>query len=167
MSARWLGALAAVLALALDQASKLWLLFGLGMVDRERISVAPFVDFILLFNPGISYSLFPQQSPTGRWILLAATLGATLLLCFWLWRSTRPIASLALGAIIGGALGNGVDRFAYGAVVDFVDLHVGARHWYVFNVADSAITIGVVLLLVDAFWTESRDRSTVEAGRRG
>jgi len=151
MRARTLGGLAALTVLIADQASKLWLLYGLGMKDHERIAVAPFLDFELLWNPGISFSLFQQGTATGRWILLGLTLAATVLLGAWLWRANSKLAGLALGAIVGGALGNGHDRFAYNAVVDFLDFHTFGYHFYVFNVADSAITLGVALLLYDSF----------------
>jgi len=153
VSARAVGALVAVLALALDQASKLWLVFGLGMAEHERISVAPFADFALMRNPGISYSLFPQHTETGRWALAGLTFVAIALLCVWLWRIRGALAAVAVGAIIGGALGNGLDRVIQGSVVDFVDLHIGGYHWYVFNLADAAICIGVALLLLDSFLT--------------
>jgi signal peptidase II len=151
MKARTLGGLAALMVLMADQASKFWLLYGLGMKDHERIAVAPFLDFELLWNPGISFSLFQQGTATGRWILLGLTLAATALLGAWLWRANSKLAGLALGAIVGGALGNGHDRFAYNAVVDFLDFHAFGYHFYVFNVADSAITLGVALLLYDSF----------------
>lgn len=150
MRARALGGLAALAVLIADQASKLWLLYGLRLGDHERISLAPFLDFELLRNPGISFSLFQQGTATGRWILLGLTLAATALLGAWLWRVNSKLAGLALGAIVGGALGNGYDRFAYNAVVDFLDFHAFGHHWYVFNVADSAITLGVALLLYDS-----------------
>ncbi|MGO8799600.1 MAG: signal peptidase II [Roseiarcus sp.] len=150
MKARSVGGLAALAVLIVDQASKFWLLHGLGMKDHERIAIAPFLDFELLWNPGISFSLFPQGTATGRWVLLGVTLAATALLGAWLWRVDSKLAGLGLGAIVGGALGNGYDRFAYNAVVDFLDFHAFGYHWYVFNIADSAITLGVALLLYDS-----------------
>jgi signal peptidase II len=149
MKPRALGGLTALLVVIADQASKLWLLNGLGIQDHERIAVTPFLNFELLWNPGISFSLFPQGTAAGRWILLTLTLGAAALLTVWLLRVRGKLAGLALGAIVGGALGNGYDRFAYNAVVDFLDFHAFGRHWFVFNIADAAITVGVVLLLYD------------------
>jgi signal peptidase II len=156
MRARSVGALVALAILALDQASKLWLLYGLKMAAHERIAISPFLDFELLWNPGISFSLFQQDTPAGRWILLSLTLAATALLSVWLWRVNSKIAAIALGAIVGGALGNGYDRFAYDAVVDFLDFHAFGHHWYVFNVADTAITLGVALLLFDSLAADRR-----------
>lgn len=164
MKARTLGGLAALAVLIVDQASKLWLLYGLGMKDHERIAVAPFLDFELLWNPGISFSLFQQGTATGRWILLGMTLAATALLGAWLWRVNSKLAGLALGAIVGGALGNGHDRFAYNAVADFLDFHAFGYHWYVFNVADSAITLGVAFLLYDTLAVSRRALPSHGAG---
>ena len=154
MKARTAGGLLALGVVVLDQGSKLWLLDGLKMVDHERIVVTPFFDLILSWNPGISYSLFPQTTETGRWALVALTLAATILLALWLWRTSGLIAGLALGAIIGGALGNGFDRFAYGAVVDFCAFHAFGWYFYVFNLADTAITLGVVALGYDSLFAE-------------
>jgi signal peptidase II len=156
MKARALGGLMTLGVLFLDQASKLWLLYGLKMEDGEKIPVAPFLDLELLRNPGISFSLFRQETATGRWILLGLTLAATILLGAWLWRVRGKLPALALGAIVGGALGNGYDRFAYRSVVDFVDFHAFGYNFYVFNVADTAITLGVALLLFDSLVMERR-----------
>jgi signal peptidase II len=162
MRARTLGGLLALAVLILDQASKHWLLYGLQMQDHERMAVTPFLDFELLWNPGISFSLFPQGTSAGRWILLLLTLAATVLLGVWLWRVSSRLGGLALGAIVGGALGNGYDRFAYNAVVDFLDFHLAGYHFYVFNIADSAISLGVALLLYDSLIADRRARSRAE-----
>jgi signal peptidase II len=165
MKARNLGALVALAILAIDQASKLWVLFGLKMAAYDKINVTPFLDFELLWNPGISFSLFQQDTATGRWILLGLTLAATALLCVWLWRVNSRLAGIALGAIVGGALGNGYDRFVYNAVVDFLGFHAFGFHWYVFNVADTAIVLGVVLLLYDSLLADRR--APAQSGGRG
>jgi signal peptidase II len=158
MTPRAAGALTALAVLVVDQTSKLWLLYGLKMVDHERIAVTPFFDIILAWNPGISYSLFPQSTEAGRWALLAVTAGATILLGFWLWRVASRLAALGLGTIIGGALGNGYDRLAYGAVFDFCDFHVLGWHWYVFNIADTAIVLGVAILAYDSLLADGGAR---------
>ncbi len=156
MKPRLAGGLIALAVFAADQASKLWLLDGLKMTEGERIAIASFFDVHLMWNTGISYSLFPQTTAGGRWALLGVTLLATLLLGAWLWRSTGLAAALALGAIIGGALGNAYDRFAYGAVADFCDLHAFGWHFYVFNLADTGITLGVLLLVYDGLLATGR-----------
>ncbi len=149
-----LGLIAALLACVLDQATKLWLLFVFHLAERGRVNVAPFVDFILTWNTGISYGLFQQNGPLGQWALLALKVVAVALLWIWLARVTGRLAALSLGLIIGGALGNGIDRLAYGAVADFVLLYVNTLDfkfsWYVFNLADAAIVAGVAGLLYDS-----------------
>lgn len=146
---RRLGLAAAVLALAADQGSKLWLLRGFDIAARQPYEVAPGFDLVLAWNRGVSYSLLAQEGETGRYLLIAATALASVALAVWLWRGTGPLTCLALGLLVGGALGNLADRIAYGAVVDFASFHVGSFRWYVFNVADCAITAGVVALLVE------------------
>ena len=158
MRPRAAGALVALAVFIADQASKLWLLDGLKMVDHERIVVTPFFDIHLVWNSGVSYSLFPQSTATGRWALIAVTAIATLLLAAWLWRVGSLRAALGLGAIIGGALGNGYDRLTHGAVADFCDFHVLGWSFYIFNLADTAITLGVMILIADALLTDRDQR---------
>src|SRR5690242_10453313 len=112
-------AVAAVCAMA-DQALKLWLIFVFDLRAQGIVTVTPFIDLVLTWNRGISYGLFQQDKPVGRWILLAVTAFAIALLIVWLARTTSRLTALALGLIIGGAIGNAIDRFAYGAVADFV-----------------------------------------------
>ncbi|HVY00975.1 MAG TPA: signal peptidase II [Pseudorhodoplanes sp.] len=149
-----IGVLAALVACALDQALKLWLLFVFRLGDRGRVNVAPFVDFVLTWNTGISYGLFQQHGPVGQWALLAVKIIAVALLWIWLARASGRFVAVALGLIIGGAFGNGIDRLAYGAVADFVLFYVNTPdfkfNWYVFNLADAAIVAGVVGLLYDS-----------------
>jgi signal peptidase II len=162
VKARALGGLAALIVLAADHASKYWLLYGLRLHENERFGVAPFLDFVLRLNNGISFSLFQQDAPAGRWALLGLALAATILLSLWLWRVNSRLAALGLGAIVGGALGNGLDRFVYGAVVDFLDFHAFGYHFYLFNVADSAITLGVAALLLDGLLSDRRARRAAD-----
>jgi signal peptidase II len=164
VSARALGGCVALVVLALDQASKSWLLYGLKMQAHDRIAITRFLDFYLLWNQGISFSLFQQGTPAGRWALLGLTMTATVLLSVWLWRSKSRIVSAGLGAIVGGALGNGYDRFTYDAVVDFIDFHAFGYHPFVFNVADTAITLGVILLLAEGLIFERR--ASTQRGER-
>ena len=150
MTARGLGLIVAALALAADQASKHWLLFSFGIESRQPVQLTSFLDLILRRNRGISYSLLTSDSEAGRYTLLAVTLAATVALAIWLWRTRTALTAAALGLLIGGALGNAYDRFAYGAVVDFVHLHAGGFSWYVFNGADVTITLGVAILVYEA-----------------
>lgn len=143
-----LGLLVAGVALALDQASKWYVLGPLGLADGRRVALAPFLDFVLVWNSGISYGLFRSDGTAGRIALTAVAAVASIFLLLWLMRESRPVNAAGLGLLIGGAVGNGIDRVVHGAVVDFVLLHSGSFEWYVFNVADAAIVAGVALLLI-------------------
>jgi lipoprotein signal peptidase len=138
--------------LALDQASKFAVVHGFGVTEAGRTPLGPFLDLVLTWNAGISFSFFTQRSEMGVALLLGFTLLATLALGVWLWRARAPLVGLGLGAIIGGALGNAWDRLTYGAVVDFLDLHASGRHFFVFNLADAAINLGVALLVIDGLF---------------
>ncbi len=153
---RRLGVGVAALVFGLDQASKLWLLFGVGLAENGPFAVAPFMDIVLAWNRGISYGLFQQYSDLGRWGLVAISFVAAVWLGRWMWGAGRALTVVSLALIIGGALGNGVDRAAYGAVVDFVHLHHGRFSWYIFNLADAAIVVGVVGLLYESFRPDTR-----------
>ena len=150
---RLLGGASAFLMLLVDQAHKLWMLNVYDITSRQPVRVLPFFDLVMAWNKGVSYSLFEAESDLGRMALLAVTLGATLFLAVWLWRSTTYASGLGLGLIIGGAIGNAIDRAAYGAVADFFHFHVGSFSWYVFNLADVGIVAGVGLLLYESLIT--------------
>lgn len=149
-----LGLAAAATAAAIDQAAKLWLVYVFELGDKGRVHVAPFTDFVLTWNTGISYGWFQQDGPLGQWALLALKAIAVILLWIWLARAGSKLAAVGLGLIIGGAVGNAVDRTVHGAVVDFVLLHVETAtwrfNWYVFNLADVAIVAGVAGLLYES-----------------
>ena len=146
---------AAVIAL-FDQASKLYLLFVFDLGSRGTVHVLPFFDFVLTRNTGISYGLFQSHGALGQWLLLAIKAVAVALLWVWLSRAHTRLTALSLGLIIGGAIGNAIDRLAYGWVADFVLFHVSAAnwqfYWYVFNLADVAIVAGVVGLLYESMF---------------
>jgi signal peptidase II len=150
------GALAAVITLLLDQASKLWLLRVFDIARRGTVRVTPFFDLVLAWNQGISFGWFQNDGPTAQIVLMAIKAVAVVVLAIWMARSRTLIATVALGLIIGGAIGNGIDRLIYGAVVDFALFHVrigeNIFNWYVFNLADVAIVAGVAALLYDSFW---------------
>ena len=155
-----LGAILAAATVALDQLSKYYVVEILRLGEARfaegqgPIAIAPFLDLSFVPNPGISYGLFPQNSEVGRWILIGLTLAAVIFIAVWILRTRSLLTSAALGLIAGGAIGNGLDRAHYGAVVDFLHLHGGAIRWldfpYLFNVADAAISLGVVLLLAES-----------------
>ena len=144
----------AILVAAADQGVKLWLLFVFDLGSKAPVRLGPFFDLVLAWNTGISFSLFPQVGPLGQWALVGVKTVAVLLLWVWLARAGSRLTALALGLIIGGAVGNAVDRMAYGAVADFVFFHVTTAgwsfRWYVFNLADVAIVAGVIGLLYDS-----------------
>jgi signal peptidase II len=140
-------------ALILDQGVKLLLLYGLGLVHMgpgQSVAVLPFFNLVMVWNPGISYGLFPASGPEGTVFLATFQLIAIGVLSWWLWRVRSRTLAIALGLVIGGALGNLIDRLVYGTVADFFHFHGLGYDWYVFNVADAAITFGVIGLLYDA-----------------
>jgi signal peptidase II len=149
------GIIAAIAVLVLDQASKLWLLFVFDIARRGAVQVTPFFDLVLAWNVGISFGWFQNDNPVAQIALVIVKAVAVVVLAVWMARSRTLIATVALGLIIGGAIGNGIDRFAYGAVVDFALFHlqIGGKpfNWYVFNLADVAIVAGVAALLYDSF----------------
>jgi signal peptidase II len=149
------GIIAAIAVLILDQASKVWLLFVFDIAHRGAMRVTPFFDLVLAWNVGISFGWFQNDSQIAQISLMVIKAVAVIVLAIWMARSRTSIATLALGLIIGGAVGNGIDRFAYGAVVDFALFHLqiggNTYNWYVFNLADVAIVAGVAALLYDSF----------------
>lgn len=161
---RRFGVLVAVLIFIADQATKFYVLYGLNLEFAGVIPVMPFVDFVLVWNRGISYGLFQQHADFGRYMLVALSLMISIGLGIWLNRLKDRLLALAIGFLIGGALGNVVDRLIYGAVVDFVLLHWGEWRWYVFNVADAAIVFGVVLLLYESWLGNERGAESAKSG---
>jgi len=153
MTPRAVGIGCAVGALVLDQGSKAVLLYGLHFMElgpAARIDLLPFFNLVMVWNAGISYGLFPAHGPLGTGLLALFALAAVLGLGWWLWHSTRSILAAGLGLIIGGAIGNLIDRLVYTRVADFFHFYLRGFDWYVFNIADCAITLGVVALLYDA-----------------
>jgi signal peptidase II len=158
-----LGSAVAIVVFGLDQALKAWILVALD--GRYPVALAPFLDLRLAWNTGISYSLFRSDGPVARLALLGLALAVTVVLGFWLARARRPIAGVALGLIIGGALGNACDRFVHGAVADFIHVHLGGfSPWGVFNLADTAIVAGVGLLLYETFMMAAPERGREPSG---
>jgi signal peptidase II len=149
-----LGLAIAVATAAIDQAVKLWLLFSFDLGAHGPVRLGPFIDLVLVWNTGISYGLFPQVGPLGQWALHGVKAVAVVLLWVWLAHATSRLTALALGLIIGGAIGNAIDRAAYGAVADFVLFHITTArwtfNWYVFNLADVGIVAGVIGLLYES-----------------
>jgi signal peptidase II len=149
------GIIAAIVTLIVDQASKFWLLNIFDIAHRGTVRVTPFFDLVLAWNIGISFGWLQNDSQMAQLSLMAIKGIAVVLLAIWMIRSQTVLATVALGMIIGGAIGNAIDRLAYGAVVDFALFHIEiggqSYNWYVFNIADVAIVAGVAALLYDSF----------------
>jgi signal peptidase II len=165
MSKFRLGLLVAAAALVLDQVVKLAFLYGIGWIETLgqrgndiRIEILPFFDIVMVWNKGISYGLFQAESDFHRWILVAFATGVTGFLIWWLRGIQDLRLAQAVGLIIGGALGNVIDRMLYGAVADFFLLHGFGYEWYVFNIADTAVVLGVVVMGLDLVINEWRSR---------
>ncbi len=145
---RWLGL--ALLVLLADQASKAWILASVGHMERQIMT--PFFNLVLVFNPGASFSFLADAGGWQKWFFIALALGISVWLLKLLRRHAQErLLPTALSMILGGAIGNVVDRLRYDAVVDFLDFHLAGYHWPAFNVADSAISVGVVLMLWHQF----------------
>ena len=162
MKPRTLGLAVALVVLIADQAAKVAIL-SRPRAPGDSAPLAPVLDLTLTWNRGISFSLFAQNSELGRTMLLVATLAAVALLALWLLRSRSSLIAGGLGAIIGGALGNAADRVVHGAVVDFLDLHAFGRHFFVFNLGDAAINLGVALLAIDLLFVSRAQQRGGEA----
>jgi len=146
------GLVAAAGALIADQGAKFALLYGLGflrMAPVQGVSLLPFFNLVMVWNPGISYGLFPASSLWGTALLVLISLAAIAGLGYWLWGMTSLSLAIGVGLVIGGALGNLIDRLVYGRVADFFHLYGFGYDFYVFNVADVAITFGAVAIIYE------------------
>lgn len=150
-----LGLIIASWVFALDQLTKFWVLRIINLDERPPLQLTPFADLAMAWNKGVSYGLLTTHA---QGILVVMSLFISAVLWIWLARATLPLAAVSLGLIIGGALGNALDRLLHGAVADFVHLHWGTWSWYIFNVADIAIVAGVVLLVYDGLWSKPATR---------
>jgi signal peptidase II len=147
-----LGLVVAGIVVVLDQLTK-WAV--LAWLDRG-IALTPFFNLVLVWNRGVSFGMFDSAGARGPWILSGLALVMVVALLAWLRRVEHPMTAAGLGLIVGGALGNVIDRVRFGAVIDFLDVHAAGWHWPAFNVADSAICIGAGLLLVDGLLMHRR-----------
>jgi signal peptidase II len=143
------GILVAIVVIILDQMTKWWILTSV-MTPPQRIPVTGILDLVLVYNRGVSFGLLGGAPSWATAALIVFALLLSMALCIWMWRADSLLLGTALGFVVGGALGNVIDRFLHGAVVDFLDFHAAGYHWPAFNVADSAITIGVVILIIDS-----------------
>lgn len=146
-----LGLAVAGVVIVLDQATKWWIVEAV-MQPPRMIPVTSFFNLVMYRNPGISFGLFQTDSPLGAWVFVVLALAITGGLLIWLGRTRQRWLAAGIGLLIGGAIGNVVDRVRFGAVTDFLDFHLAGYHWPAFNLADSAITVGVALLFADALF---------------
>lgn len=134
-----------------DQIVK-WKVLASGLRTGDVIEVTPFFNLVLVWNRGVSFGLLNRDWALNALVLSLVAIAISIGMLVWLWRSGRKTVAAAVGLVVGGAIGNVVDRALYGAVVDFLDVHAYGYHWPAFNVADSAITIGAAILVVDALF---------------
>jgi signal peptidase II len=153
------GGLIALAVVLVDQIAKAGVLSHFGSSRVGQSPLGPFLTLTLQMNRGISFSLLARDSASAQIALLLLTLAVTGLLAWWLLRSRSVLPAAGLGLIIGGAVGNAIDRLAHGAVVDYLDLHAFGRHFFVFNGADAAINLGVALLILDLVLAPRAPRS--------
>jgi signal peptidase II len=143
------------ITLVLDQVTK-WFARDALWDPERRVEVTGFFNLVPVENRGISFGLLESESGFGPWLIAGLAVVVAGALLIWLARTKRRLLALALGLIVGGAIGNVIDRARLGWVIDFIDLHAGGYHWPAFNLADSGITIGVGLLLIDSLFRPSR-----------
>ena len=160
-----LGLFVAVLAIGLDQVTKWWILAS--VMDPPRIiNVTPFFNVVLVWNRGISFGMFSNESMAGVWILSFLALIIVGFLFNWLRKADSKRVAISLGLIIGGALGNVIDRAVHSAVLDFLDFYIGSVRWPAFNAADSFITVGAILLIVDSLFSRGPNQSKIKSQDR-
>jgi signal peptidase II len=148
----------AVAVFVVDQAHKWWMLLVYRIAEKGRVEITPFLDLVFVKNTGISYSMLDGHQ--YEWQVVLALFAVIASLALWVWLSvagTGRLMAVALGLIIGGAIGNGLDRLLIGGVADFFSLHAYGYYWYVFNIADVAIVAGVAALLYDSFMGSRND----------
>jgi lipoprotein signal peptidase len=164
---RLAGLILAVLVLIADQASKYWVLHSANLTGGHMLNILPVLDFVLVWNHGVTFGMLNGLGGFG-WVFLAivalAVVGG---LAVWLWNAEKFVTTLAIGAIAGGAIGNVADRLRYGAVVDFIEAHLGVYSFYVFNLGDSAIVCGVAVLMAESLLRKTPDQSPLQQSPGG
>jgi signal peptidase II len=152
-----LASIVAVVLIVADQASKLWLIGVLEANGYRTLHVTDFFNLAMVWNQGISFGMLGDAVEAMRWVLVVFAVMVAIALLVWARRLTSRLTGIAAGLIAGGAVGNAIDRVNHGAVADFFDFHLGDLHWPAFNLADSGITIGVILLIYDALLRRRQD----------
>ncbi len=151
-----LGIVAALVVMAADQASKWWILNVIDLPALGQVVLLPVLNLTMVWNRGVTFGLLTGFGQWGYLALAAIAIAVVVALVIWLRRAESRLVAIALGAIVGGALSNVIDRLRFGAVVDFIHAHVGAWSWYVFNLADAAIVCGVAALVLDSLLPRAR-----------
>lgn len=144
------------LVIALDQASKWIMVSWLSLY--ETVAVIPYFNLTMAHNTGAAFSFLANESGWQRWFFVGLALAISVGLFIWLAKSAKTkMEAISISMILGGAIGNVIDRVYFGYVIDFLDVYYGSYHWPAFNIADSAICIGAVLLIIDSFTAKSED----------
>lgn len=149
------GLLLALLVIVFDQLTK-WVVLGPLDLANQPFAVTSFFNMVLVWNRGVSFGMFSEAGSTGPLILTGLAIAVVLGLLYWLRQAEGWVIVSGLGLVIGGALGNVIDRIRFGAVVDFLDFHIAGYHWPAFNIADAAICVGAGLLLIDGLLSPER-----------
>lgn len=152
------GLIIAVIIVICDQWSKIYIFNLLDETPYQIIELLPFLNFVKVYNSGVSFGMFNQISH-GRIILSTLAIAITIGMCVWLYRVKTKLLIYSLGLVIGGAIGNIIDRVRVGAVYDFIDFHMGGHHWPAFNIADTSIFIGVALLILDSIINKENNKT--------
>jgi signal peptidase II len=147
------GFVAALFVLIADQLSKM---MALQAMNGQSHEVLPFFNLVLVWNRGVSFGMFNHGDPLPPLVFVAVSMAIACGFAVWLWRAENRMIALGLGLVIGGAIGNVIDRLVHGAVVDFLDFHLGDLHWPAFNIADSGIVIGIALVVIDGLCSGTR-----------
>ena len=155
-----LGLITAAVATGIDQITKWWILLYAMNPPRE-IEITPFFNLVLVWNRGISFGMFSNDSRAGVWVLSIIALVIVAFLINWLRKAETSFVAISLGLIIGGAIGNVIDRAIHSAVIDFLDFYVGSFRWPAFNAADAFISVGAVLLIAESLFSRSPNRSKI------
>lgn len=148
----------AVLTIVLDQLSKWWVLYAYDLPGKGSVHVGGPFNLTMVWNKGVSFGMLRAEQDLTRWALVVFSLVVAAILAVWARKIEKPLLGIAVGLIMGGAVGNAIDRARFGAVADFLDFKALYFPW-VFNVADSAITVGVILLLLDSLRSEGKPRA--------
>ncbi len=150
------GIVLAISIAALDQLSK-WVVLSVIMTPPRILEITGFFNLVLVGNRGVSFGLLSSDSPWGQPLLIALALGLSVMLVFWLRGAENRLLAGSIGLVLGGAIGNAIDRLNHGAVIDFLDFHLAGYHWPAFNVADSAIVVGVAIIVLEGLFARGKE----------